>query len=137
MAIKAARVQIELSMLLSASPPPAFIQIIKKFFTTDLPAFRKTIDPGRLFFADYDLLEVQDDEHSLAAKKARGMLYVDVFKRMQIRPSPNKQWRRCSRCTAVMEDVFGSRTGFTFVLGQQRKCSCGGQWTLLPKGHVA
>ncbi|KAM0225824.1 hypothetical protein ACHAQD_000783 [Fusarium lateritium] len=137
MAIKAARVQIELSMLLSAAPPPAFIQIIKKFFTTDLPAFRKTIDPGRLFFADYDLLEVQDDEHSLAAKKARGMLYVDVFKRMQIRPSPNKQWRRCSRCTAVMEDVFGSRTGFTFVLGQQRKCSCGGQWTLLPKGHVA
>ncbi|CAJ0546019.1 Ff.00g094920.m01.CDS01 [Fusarium sp. VM40] len=137
MAIKAARVQIELSMLLSASPPPAFIQIIKKFFTTDLPAFRKTIDPGRLFFADYDLLEVQDDEHSLAAKKARGMLYVDVFKRMQIRPSPNKQWRRCSRCTAVMEDVFGSRPGFTFVLGQQRKCSCGGQWTLLPKGHVA
>ncbi|KAL4730579.1 Mediator of RNA polymerase II transcription subunit 16 [Fusarium chlamydosporum] len=94
MAIKSARVQIELAMLLSASPPPAFLQIIKKFFTTDLPSFRNTIDPGRLFFANYDLLEVQDDEHSLAAKKARGMLYVDVFKRMQIRPSPNKQWRR-------------------------------------------
>ncbi|KAM0343821.1 hypothetical protein ACHAPU_008090 [Fusarium lateritium] len=137
MAIKAARVQIELSMLLSASPPPAFLQIIKKFFTTNLPAFRNTVDPGQLFFANYDLLEVQDDEHSLADKKAQGMLYVDVFKRMQIRPSPAKQWRRCARCTAVMEDVFGSRPGFTFVLAQQRKCSCGGQWTLLPKGNVA
>ncbi|KAI3586589.1 mediator complex, subunit Med16 [Fusarium oxysporum f. sp. albedinis] len=137
MTMKAARVQMELSILLSAAPPAPFLQIIKKFFNTDLPAFRNTVDPGRLFFANYDLLEVEDDEHSLAAKKARGMVYVDVFKRMQIRPSPNKQWRRCSRCTAVMEDVFGSRSGFTFVLGQQRKCSCGGQWTLLPKGHVA
>lgn len=137
MAVKSTRSQIELSMLLSGSPPSAFIQIIKKFFATDLPLFRKSVDPGRLFFANYDLLEVQDDEHSLAAKKARGTLYVDVFKRMQIRPSPNKQWRRCSRCTAVMEDIFGSRPGFTFVLAQQRKCSCGGQWTLLPKGNVA
>ncbi|RGP70630.1 mediator of rna polymerase ii transcription subunit 16 [Fusarium sporotrichioides] len=137
MAVKSTRSQIELSMLLSGSPPSAFIQIIKKFFATDLPSFRNAVDPGRLFFANYDLLEVQDDEHSLAAKKVRGMLYVDVFKRMQIRPSPNKQWRRCSRCTAVMEDIFGSRPGFTFVLAQQRKCSCGGQWTLLPKGNVA
>ncbi|KAF5595847.1 mediator of rna polymerase ii transcription subunit 16 [Fusarium subglutinans] len=137
MTMKAARVQMELSILLSAAPPAPFLQIIKKFFNTDLPAFRNTIDSGRLFFANYDLLEVEDDEHSLAAKKAHGMVYVDVFKRMQIRPSSNKQWRRCSRCTAVMEDVFGSRSGFTFVLGQQRKCSCGGQWTLLPKGHVA
>ncbi|KAM0504405.1 hypothetical protein ACHAP8_002813 [Fusarium lateritium] len=137
MAVKSTRSQIELSMLLSGSPPSAFIQIIKKFFATDLPSFRNAVDPGRLFFANYDLLEVQDDEHSLTARKARGMLYVDVFKRMQIRPSPNKQWRRCSRCTAVMEDIFGSRPGFTFVLAQQRKCSCGGQWTLLPKGSVA
>ncbi|KAH7196805.1 mediator complex, subunit Med16 [Fusarium flagelliforme] len=136
-AIRSARVQIELAMLLSSTPPPAFLQIIKKFFTTDLRAFRNAIDPGRLFFADYDLLEVQDDEHSLAAKKARGMVYVDVFKRMQIRPSSEKHWRRCSRCTAVMEDIFGTRPGFSFVLAQQRKCSCGGQWTLLPKGHVA
>lgn len=133
-AVKTARIQFELSMLLAASPPPAFLQIMKKFFTTDLPAFRGSTDPSRLFFANYDLLEVQDDEHSLAEKKARGMFYVDVFKRMEIKPSPNRQWRRCTRCAAVMEDVFGSRPGFTFVLGQQRKCSCSGHWTLLPKG---
>ncbi|RSL56616.1 hypothetical protein CEP53_006736 [Fusarium sp. AF-6] len=133
-AVKTARIQFELAMLLSASPPPAFLQIMKKFFTTDLPAFRSSTDPSRLFFANYDLLEVQDDEHSLAEKKARGMFYVDVFKRMEIKPSPNRQWRRCTRCAAVMEDVFGSRPGFTFVLGQQRKCSCSGHWTLLPKG---
>ncbi|KAF4984834.1 hypothetical protein FZEAL_62 [Fusarium zealandicum] len=136
MAVKTARVQFELAMLLSASPPPAFLQIMKKFFTSDLPAFRGATDPARLFFANYDLLEVQDDERSLAAKKAKGMFHVDVFKRMEIRPSPHRQWRRCTRCAAVMEDVFGSRTGFTFVLGQQRKCSCSGHWTLLPKGKA-
>ncbi|KAM5355943.1 hypothetical protein ACJ41O_002589 [Fusarium nematophilum] len=134
LAVKTARVQFELAMLLSATPPPAFLQIMKKFFAQHLPAFRYATDPARLFFANYDLLEVQDDEHSLAAKKAKGMVYVDVFKRMEIRPSPYRQWRRCTRCAAVMEDVFGSRSGFTFVLGQQRKCSCNGHWTLLPKG---
>jgi mediator of RNA polymerase II transcription subunit 16 len=46
------------------------------------------------------------------------------------------QWRRCVRCAAVMENVYGSRPGFTFVLGQQRKCACGGSWGLLHKGAM-
>lgn len=46
------------------------------------------------------------------------------------------QWRRCARCASVMEDVWGHRPGFSFVLGQQRKCSCGGSWGLLPRGAL-
>lgn len=136
-AVKIARVQCELALLLSSSPSPAFLPIMKKLFTKDLPVLRTVMDPARLFFADYTLLEVQDDKHSLAMKKSRGMIYIDVFKRMEMQPSGEQQWRRCTRCTAVMKDVNGSRPGFSFVLTQQRKCSCGGHWMLLPKGVVA
>ncbi|KAL6403250.1 hypothetical protein AUP68_12589 [Ilyonectria robusta] len=133
MAVKSTRVQFELALLLSASPSPPFLQIMNKFFNKDLRAFRTLTDPAKLFFANYDLLEAQDDKRSLAAKKARGMMYVDVFKRLEIKPGPNQQWRRCARCAGVMEDVFVSRPGFSFVLAQQRKCACSGLWTLLPR----
>lgn len=133
-AVKQAQFQIEMGMLLGGSPPPAFLLLIKKFFTKDLPAFRSLTDPAKLFFADFELLRIQDDSRSLAARKAKGT-YVDMFKRSELQMSERSpRWRRCTRCAAVMEDVFGSRPGFTFVLGQQRKCSCGGYWALLPEG---
>lgn len=134
-AIKTAQIQFELAMLLSATPPPAFLQVINKFFRQDLPAFREQTDPSLLFFANYDLLEVEDDERSLSARRAKG-IYVDVFKRVELRMEPTKQWRRCARCAAVMEDIFGSRPGYSFVLGQQRKCACGGHWALLQRGKL-
>lgn len=134
-AIKLAQVQFELAMVLAASPPVPFVQVLKKFFSKDLPAFRGLTDPAQLFFADFDLLEVLDDKRSLAARAERGV-HVDVFSRAELKRTATSQWRRCTRCAAVMEDMFGSRAGLTFVLGQQRKCSCGGFWGLLPKGEL-
>ncbi|WQF84982.1 Putative mediator complex, subunit Med16, WD40-repeat-containing domain superfamily [Colletotrichum destructivum] len=141
--IKNAQTRCELSMLLAASPPPAFLPVLLKFFNTDLKTYRAQADPSKLFFADFTLLEIDDDRRALAARKAKGR-FIDVFKRVELAtPSADStkegddaklaQWRRCVRCSAVMEDVFGSRPGFTFVLAQQRKCSCGGHWGLLPK----
>ncbi|OHF01042.1 RNA polymerase II Mediator complex subunit Sin4 [Colletotrichum orchidophilum] len=153
--IKNAQNHCELNLLLASSPPPAFLGVLLKFFNTDLRAYRGLADPSKLFFSDYDLLEVDDDRRTLATRKAKSR-FIDVFKRVElVGPSPTRgggsgsgsggkdaedaktpQWRRCVRCSAVMEDVFGSRPGFTFVLSQQRKCSCGGHWGLLPKGSL-
>ncbi|KAG6039308.1 hypothetical protein E4U41_002977 [Claviceps citrina] len=147
-AIKTTQSQFELSMLLSGSPPPAFLPVIKKFFASDLPAFRRLTDPAKLFFADFELLGVQGDQTptAAAAAAAAGLVaeesstvYVDVFKRVALRRRRSRRgnrWRRCTRCTSVMEDVFGSRPGYAFVLAQQRKCSCGGYWALLPRGKL-
>jgi mediator of RNA polymerase II transcription subunit 16 len=134
MAVKAAQVQVELSMLLAAGPPGPFLPVIKKFFNKDLPAFRSICDPSKLFFANYDLLGVQEDDSSLGRNGSR-FTYVDLFKRVEMKLGA-QQWRRCTRCTSVMEDVFGTRPGFIFVLGQQRRCACGGLWALLPKGKL-
>ncbi|KAG8421306.1 Mediator of RNA polymerase II transcription subunit 16 [Metarhizium acridum] len=135
-AIKNTQAHFEMAMLLSGSLGSYFLPVLSKFFAKDLPAFRKLTDPAKLFFADFELLEVQDDRSSLAARKAKGV-HVDIFKRTELRGGRGtSRWRRCTRCTAVMEDVFGSRPGFTFVLAQQRKCSCSGYWALLPKGKL-
>ncbi|KAL6904390.1 mediator complex, subunit Med16 [Trichoderma evansii] len=130
LAVKSAQVQIELSLLLAAPPPAApFIPVVKKLFTKELPAFKALTDPAKLFFANYDLLGVQDD------KPQPRKMYVDLFRKAEMKLGA-QQWRRCTRCASVMEDVFGTRPGYTFVLGQQRRCACGGVWALLPKGKL-
>ena len=150
-AVKRAQIHCELNLLLAASPQPSFLPVVKKFFETDLKNFRNNTDPASLFFANFELLEVEDDRRSLTAKKAKGK-YIDVFKRIELTApksdgitggeenpalgSKSPQWRRCVRCASIMEDAWGTRPGFTFVLAQQRKCSCGGNWGLLPKGAL-
>ncbi|KAG7125023.1 Mediator of RNA polymerase II transcription subunit 16 like protein [Verticillium longisporum] len=153
--IRGAQIISELNLLLAAQPPPPFLTVLKKLFSQDLRAFRAQTDPSKLFFADLGLLEVDDAPRVLGARRAAAR-YVDVFRRVEMtnKAGPKEetpeeqlqqrggrggplQWRRCVRCAAVMEDVFGSRPGFTFVLTQQRKCSCGGYWALLPKASIA
>lgn len=135
-AIKTTQSHFEIAMLLSGSPPPAFLPVINKLFGTDLPAFRKTTDTAKLYFSDFTLLTVLDNPASLTMRRAK-RVYVDLFKRVLLRPGqPGNRWRRCARCASVMEDVFGSRPGYAFILAQQRKCSCGGHWALLPKGKL-
>jgi len=247
--IKKAQSHVELDMLLGQNPPPGFREVLAGFFGNIFPAFRATVDPRSVFFADWSLLEevVAEDERTLKRRREGGGRYVDVFKRVELcgrgqvlprgrivasvktekaeavpmvpsqsqsshqaasqaqgqqsqqqqgaTPAPNatpsvpisqlnpptgptqppnssgntananphtgtnantlggsvpglqgfvpvtanlavnaSQWRRCVRCAAVMEDVWGQRPGFTFVLTQQRRCACGGGWGLVPRG---
>ncbi|KAL1865212.1 hypothetical protein VTK73DRAFT_5449 [Phialemonium thermophilum] len=184
-ATRRAQAQCELSLLMAAAPPSIFQEVLVNFFDKHLRSFRTHTDPAKLFFGNYDLLEVEDDERSLAEKRKLGRR-VDVFKRSELflwqqqqqqqqtpvppgggagRPNASNgqvannhhhqvagggggstngaglestkgQLRRCVRCAAVMENVVGQRPGFTFVLGQQRKCACGGNWGMLPVGSL-
>lgn len=257
--VKKAQAHCELDMLLGANPPPCFREVLLKFFTQTLPVFKSHVDPAKLYFANYEVLDVEENPRILAARKARRR-YIDVFTRREITfptssedntrgggsgaagaageddvkrgggvgaaaglegqtpnqnttlgtgggisikielgagsstpnlkgistpagggggsggsggnakvagnnaaaavganatngggggggggnnnagttENPSNQWRRCVRCTAVMEDFPGNhyRAGFTFVMAQQRKCSCGAWWALVPKTTV-
>lgn len=136
-AIKAAQAQLEAGVLLGASPPTAFLPVLKKLVAKDLPALREATELAMSFFTDYMLLGVEDDAGSLAARRARGA-HLDLFKGVELRRSATgSPWRRCTRCSSVMEDVSAAgRPGFTFVLNQQRKCSCAGYWALLTEGKL-
>ncbi|KAJ6786797.1 hypothetical protein PWT90_03847 [Aphanocladium album] len=136
--VKSTQTQMEVMMLLSRAVPPAFVPLVRRFFAEHLPAMRARTDPARLFFADFAALGVQDDKGSLAARAGRGGAYYDVFKRVELHPGTpgTKPWRRCARCPMVMEDVSPNRPGVTYILAQQRKCSCGGSWGLLAKDKL-
>lgn len=145
-----ARQHCELQMLLGQAPPSTFQPLIAKFLYQDLTAFRdgphnggggQPIDPAKLYFADYDILEVDDAPPALAHRRSRG-LRVDLFKRVEISRLRQVPWRRCVRCASVMEDATAASTAaagsgnnrphLNFVLSQQRNCSCGGRLAWVP-----
>ncbi|RDA83029.1 hypothetical protein CP532_6884 [Ophiocordyceps camponoti-leonardi (nom. inval.)] len=129
-AVKTAQVQIEVGVMLTSSPPIALMPVLKKLMGHDVGVFRGLTDPAALFFADYSLLGLLDDEMSLSARIASGVS-VDLFRKIELKPGGFRPGRRrCARCTAIMGDVYVSKAGFTFILSQQRRCSCSGHWTL-------
>ncbi|KAI0877345.1 RNA polymerase II mediator complex subunit Sin4 [Hypoxylon argillaceum] len=131
--IKEARQNYELNMLLVHTPPPSFLPVITKLFRQDLTAFRTNVDVAKLYFADYNLLEIIDTPEALAYRKKRGVK-VDMFRRVEISRQAQVPWRRCSRCGNVMEDLTSAnnKPGMVFLLAQQRTCCCGGRLALLP-----
>ncbi|CAK7199245.1 Mediator of RNA polymerase II transcription subunit 16 [Sporothrix eucalyptigena] len=144
-AAKRFQAQCEVTLLLANNMPPNFQPLLYKFFNENVRNFRAQTDPAKLYFADYSILEVEDDGRSLQEKRAR-RTHIDVFKRVELKPanskngatngtntasarhpmqfpphsSPSEYLRRCVRCTSIMEDVVGARPGYTFVLAQQR-----------------
>lgn len=140
-----ARANAELTLLLGGPPPPTFQEPLTRLFKQDLPKLRDTTDAARLFFADYTLLEIDDEDPKALERKRAAGRYVDMFKRVEIVKGAHSgssggtpvQWRMCVRCASVMED-FGpvhNRPNLAFVLSQQRNCSCGGRMVLLPLGE--
>ncbi|KAM7194311.1 RNA polymerase II mediator complex subunit Sin4 [Rhypophila sp. PSN 637] len=215
--IRKRQAMFELDLLLASNPPPSFRDVILNFFNQGLASFKAQTVWKNVYFANFDLLDVEDDPKSLARKKELGKR-IDVFRRVEVysgakmdtttkgtvavsrgtatasngnrtnaaadgaprgQPGPTStagnlnlnlslratlgvgatssgggggndtaaggsaqatavpQWRRCVRCASVMEDVSAhQRPGFTFVLAQQRKCACGGNWGIVPKNPV-
>ncbi|CCC10210.1 unnamed protein product [Sordaria macrospora k-hell] len=81
--IKKAQAHCELDMLLGANPPPCFREVLLKFFTQTLPVLKSHVDPAKLYFANYEILDIEENPRILAARKARRK-YIDVFTRREI-----------------------------------------------------
>lgn len=133
-AVKSARTHMESMMLLAAAPPPPLLLVIKRFFTVDVPAFRKTVDPAKLFFAVFDILDIREDRRSNDGVKAE---HLDTFTKAKLKMGPTQQWRRCTRCASVMEELNPKSPGLTFMVNQQRRCPCSGTWAVLAPGKLA
>jgi mediator of RNA polymerase II transcription subunit 16 len=153
-----ARNALEIKMLFGGEFPEAFKPVIVELFKPEglLEAVREDIEPAKLFFADFSLLEVNEDKTSLAKRKASNMT-MDCFRKNWL-PNPKKgakknhndqsdgststnrkqlaRWRRCARCAAVIEDVLTERRALQWLIMQQRRCFCGGYWDTLSVGEM-
>lgn len=164
--LKKARTQCEQLLLLGNAPPQFFQGILTNFFHWHLQQFRIHTKPDQLFFFDFSLVEIADDENDLATNKVEG-IFVDVFKRQKIEcpmvskkkqeltmqshpngpqamamtkaqavPEAKMPWRRCTRCASVMVDVNVNRQNVQYMLSQHKRCPCGGSWAILPRNSM-
>lgn len=121
-----------------------------------LAAVREEIDPAKLFFGDFGMLEVDEDASSIEKRRRNGMT-MDCFRKgWLVNPTktaaanangengngvaggggPGKRWRRCARCAAVTEDVLTPRQALQWLVMQQRRCFCSGHWDTLAVGEM-
>ncbi|CAJ2513288.1 Uu.00g014070.m01.CDS01 [Anthostomella pinea] len=130
-----ARQYVELNLMLVQTPAPQFLAVTAKFFRNDLTEFREHAPLAKLYFKNYELLEIDDEPKALEKRRAKGMM-VDLFRRVEMSRScgGRMRFKRCSRCASVMEDIshMHNKPGISFLLSQQRTCCCGGRLSLLP-----
>ncbi|KAK0128828.1 mediator complex subunit [Cadophora gregata] len=163
-----ARNALEIKMHFGSSFPDAFKSVIVELFREDgglLSAVKADIKPADLFFADFEILEVDEEGVMLERRKEKGMT-MDCFRKAWL-PNPVKgqvengtsaaggtagtgtdgnasavvsrqgaRWRRCARCAAVMEDVLTQRQALQWLVMQQRRCFCSGFWDMLSPGEL-
>ncbi|KAK2624763.1 hypothetical protein QTJ16_005956 [Diplocarpon rosae] len=156
------RNNLETKMLFGGSIPDALKSVIVELFRPEglLAAVQEEIEPAKLFFADFTMLEVDEDRASIERRRKlnttmdgfrKGWLANPVTKADATEASAREfrglatgsgrqgaRWRRCARCAAVMEDIIPQRQALQWLVMQQRRCYCSGYWdTLAPGARVA
>lgn len=155
------RNNLEVKMLFGGSFPDVFKSVIVELFRKEglLAAVEEEVDPTQLFFADFTMLEVDEDPAAVRKRKNLGKT-MDCFRKTWLTnppkdssssnelqngngegdlngsPEAGARWRRCARCTAVMEDSMFLRQALQWLAMQQRRCFCSGYWDTLPPGHT-
>jgi mediator of RNA polymerase II transcription subunit 16 len=163
-AAEKARNTLEIKMLVGGSIPDAFKPVIVELFRKEglVDSVREEIEPAKLFFADFEMLEVDEDAVSVGKRRRSGMTMDSFRKGWLVNPKnakkengervngeasgggiggtpvgrPSARWRRCARCAAVMEDVLSQRQALQWLIMQQRRCFCSGYWNTLETGRT-
>ncbi|KAJ5047335.1 uncharacterized protein L3040_003162 [Drepanopeziza brunnea f. sp. 'multigermtubi'] len=141
------RNNIEMKMLFGSSFPDAFKPVIVELFRKEglLDGVKEQIDSSQLFFADFSMLEVDENKASVERRR-RSEKTMDCFRKVWLENPPKGlaaevngrqgRWRRCARCAAVMEDVLTQRQALQWLIMQQRRCFCGGFWNTIAPGKT-
>lgn len=116
----------EKEMLVSATVPNMLMPLVESFLTRTLDGFREEVNEMELYFYDISWLGLSDDRRSDAWKREH---VLDVLRKVVL--PKEAQLRRCTRCCAVMEDVYPHRASVHWMLPMQRTCYCGDWWLLV------
>lgn len=157
---------IEQRILLGRELPKESAYAISKLFHDDLPALKAEIDPAKLFFHDFSVLNLPLQDRGtnlpyayLAAKdpaareklrlkyvKYRVKHTVDVCQRkavelgmepeQEVEGRKGRKWRRCVRCAAVMEDFESRNPCVNGMAKVMMRCHCAGRWNVMTGKRV-
>jgi mediator of RNA polymerase II transcription subunit 16, fungi type len=101
---------LEIKMLFGGSFPDAFKSVIVELFRKEglLDTVKEEIEPARLFFADFTMLEVDEDAVSVARRKALGTTMDCFQKRWLVNPE-----KKSSSSSGSAQGEAGSQNGNT------------------------
>ena len=116
----------EKEMLVSAAIPRLLLPAVESFLTTSLDEFRDEVNELELFFTDISWLGLSDDRRSDAWKSEH---VLDALRKVEL--PKEARLRRCTRCCAVMEDVYPQRGTSLWMTTMQRTCYCGDWWLVV------
>lgn len=154
---------VEQGILFGGPLPDVMAPAISRIFSEELPKLRAEIDPARLFFHNFGILGLPDSSATAGKGATEGQSAstssaqyrvnhtIDIFSRVPIQlglepeesqglegrgSRPGRRWRRCVRCAAAMEDIHSLTPPVQFLIMQQRRCYCGGNWDILAGARV-
>lgn len=116
----------EKEMLVSAAIPGMLMPVVESFLTKSLDEFRDEVNELELFFTDISWLGLSDDRRSDAWKSENAL---DALRKVVL--PKEARLRRCTRCCAVMEDVYPQRGTSLWMTTMQRTCYCGDWWLVV------
>lgn len=130
-AILKERAKLEADMCLGGPIPPVLAGAVSNLVGEIADGLWKDLDPAALFFMDDSILDIGNKPRVLNGKGK--VIVQDLFSKKPIRT--DRRWKRCVRCAGGMEEIVSVRPMMHWLLGQQRKCLCGGCWVSVGAGE--
>ena len=112
---------IEKNMLIKAEVPHVLLETVTELLTKTAVSLKEEVNVAELYFANVASLGLTNDNSS---KRWRKEHPLDAMRKIELRGAPT---RRCTRCTAVMEDLLPTRMTSVMV-AQMKHCFCGSWW---------
>lgn len=122
-------------MLILGIIPDLLMPAVQQLFTVSVARLRKEADEGELYFKDFSMLGLGDDEQT---KQWHQENTLDAIRKVVLQTKVRGKAvnvRVCLRCRAVMEDIqsFGNTSSWVMSL-LRGHCFCGSYWVV--EDHV-
>lgn len=116
------RSAVEKNLLVNAQVPEVLLGTVTDFLTKTVASLKEEVDVAELYFTNFASLGLTNDD---TGKRWRKEHPLDAMRKIELR---GVLTRRCTRCTAVMEDLLPTRTAASLMVSQMKHCFCGSWW---------
>lgn len=137
-AAEKARNTMEIKMLFGGAIPDTFRGVVVELFRKEglLDTVRNEIEPARLFFANFAMLEVDDDPVSVRERK-RSKMTMDSFRKTWLVSPAKKKQQQGGGAAATVTTTNGAANGTTIRTAPTATANGGPVTTATPPGAAS